>query len=243
MSIEFKPTAGTVDFGVAVSSSPNVIHINDGLLPQRPGDYTFGTYLPTAPIKWYGSKADQYITFPPVVQAKLLPTYAGPTDAVLAPAQPGDAGVDLYASEDVILQPGERKLIPTGICIALPEGYEAQVRPRSGNAIKLGLTVLNSPGTIDEGYRGEIKVIALNTNPVVTSAFVDVLLDVLSGESGPEDAVEQFDLDTHDGTIKIEKGQKVAQLVIAKYARPVVKVVKELGATVRGTGGFGSTGG
>ena len=77
-------------------------------------------------------------------------------------AHDGDAGVDLYSVEDVTLEPGERKLVPTGLKIAFPRGYEAQVRPKSGLAIKQGLSVLNTPGTVDHGYRGEVGVIAVN---------------------------------------------------------------------------------
>lgn len=79
-------------------------------------------------------------------------------------ANPGDAGLDLYAAEDVSLQPGERHLIPTGLALAIPEGYAGFVQPRSGLAIREGLTIVNTPGLIDSGYRGEIKVIALNTD-------------------------------------------------------------------------------
>lgn len=77
-------------------------------------------------------------------------------------AHKGDAGVDLYSAEDMALKPMERKLVPTGIKIAVPNGYEAQVRPKSGIAINNGITVLNTPGTIDSGYRGEVMVITIN---------------------------------------------------------------------------------
>jgi len=77
-------------------------------------------------------------------------------------AHPGDSGFDLFASETVSLKPGERKLVPTGIKVSLPAGFEAQVRPKSGLALKHGISVLNTPGTIDSGYRGEIKVILVN---------------------------------------------------------------------------------
>ncbi|MBI5389664.1 dUTP diphosphatase [Candidatus Woesearchaeota archaeon] len=77
-------------------------------------------------------------------------------------AHPGDAGLDLYAAEDCVLQPLERKLVPTGIQIAVPTGFEAQVRPRSGLALKKGLSIVNTPGTIDAGYRGEVGVICIN---------------------------------------------------------------------------------
>jgi dUTP pyrophosphatase len=112
--------------------------------------------------------------------------------------------------EEVIsLAPGQRALVPTGLFIEIPEGYEAQVRPRSGLALKRGLTVLNSPGTIDADYRGEVGVILVN----------------LSQE-------EQ----------RIEKGERVAQLLFAPVARAELVEVEALGETERGSGGFGSTG-
>ena len=81
-------------------------------------------------------------------------------------AHPGDAGMDLYSAEEHVLKPGERKLIPTGIKIALPSGYEAQIRPKSGLALKHGISIVNTPGTIDEGYRGIVGVIAINHGDV-----------------------------------------------------------------------------
>ena len=126
-------------------------------------------------------------------------------------ATAGSAGMDLYANitAAITLQPLERALLPTGISIALPQGYEAQVRPRSGLAIKRGLTCLNSPGTIDSDYRGEIKVILVN----------------LSNEAQT-----------------IERGERVAQLVVAQYTQVSWQLVGELERSVRGAGGFGSTG-
>lgn len=121
------------------------------------------------------------------------------------------AGVDLEAAVDapVTLKPGERQLIPTGLAIALPEGYEAQIRPRSGLAFKNGVTVLNSPGTIDADYRGEVKVILANLG---NEAFT------------------------------VERGMRIAQMVIAQYSRVSFNVVEKLDETARGAGGFGSTG-
>ncbi|MFH1158778.1 MAG: dUTP diphosphatase [Pseudomonadota bacterium] len=121
------------------------------------------------------------------------------------------AGLDLEAAVDahVILKPGERTLAPTGIAIALPEGYEAQIRPRSGLSAKNGVTVLNSPGTIDADYRGEIKVILINLG------------------------AEPF---------TIERGMRIAQMVIAPYTRILCNAVDRLDETERGSGGFGSTG-
>lgn len=121
------------------------------------------------------------------------------------------AGMDLRANlaEPVLLRPLERAMIPTGLYIALPEGYEAQVRPRSGLAAKKGITVLNTPGTIDADYRGEIRVILVNLSA--------------------EDFV-------------IEPGERIAQMVVARHERVEWEAVDELEETLRGTGGFGSTG-
>ena len=121
------------------------------------------------------------------------------------------AGMDLTANldEEIVLKPLERKLIPTGLSIELPEGYEAQVRPRSGLAYKNGITVLNSPGTIAADYRGDIGVILVN----------------LSNEE-----------------FSIKDGERIAQLVIAKHATNCWELVENLSDTIRGEGGFGSTG-
>lgn len=124
-------------------------------------------------------------------------------------AHPGDAGLDLFSVEEVTIEPGKRKLVATGISIELPKNTEAQVRPRSGLALKYGVTVLNSPGTIDEGYRGEIKVILIN-----------------HGE-------EAF---------KINRGDKIAQMVIMPVLTVEIKEVEILNDSERGEGGFGSTG-
>lgn len=123
----------------------------------------------------------------------------------------GSAGMDLHASleKDVLLQPMERILIPTGLQIALPMGYEAQIRPRSGLAMKQGITCLNTPGTIDSDYRGEIKVILIN----------------LSTE--PQ---------------QIKNGDRIAQMVIAKYEQIHWQLVDSLDESIRGEMGFGSTG-
>ena len=121
------------------------------------------------------------------------------------------AGADLCAAvrEQLTLLPGARALVPTGFSIALPHGYEAQVRPRSGLAVRSGITCLNSPGTIDADYRGELCVVLANlgTEPVV-----------------------------------IRRGDRIAQLVVAPVSRAVFEAVDELPPTVRGNGGFGSTG-
>lgn len=121
------------------------------------------------------------------------------------------AGMDLTAAidSDIILKSGESSLIKTGLSIALPEGFEAQIRPRSGLAYKSGITVLNTPGTIDADYRGEIGVILINHSK-------------------------------QDFTI--ERGMRIAQMVIAPYSRAEWNVVEDLDETARGEGGFGSTG-
>lgn len=125
-------------------------------------------------------------------------------------AHVGDAGMDLYAAEDVELVPFERTLVPTGIAVAIPEGYAGFVQPRSGLAIKRGLSLVNTPGLIDSHYRGEIKVIAINLDPAQP--------------------------------ISITRGDKIAQFVIQPVAYADLVEVEELDETVRGEGGFGSTG-
>ena len=119
------------------------------------------------------------------------------------------AGFDVHSAENITLEPGMRKLVATGFAVALPDGWEMQVRPRSGLAFKNGLTVLNSPGTIDADYRGEVKVLLLNTS---------------------------------DEAFEIERGMRIAQLVITEVKPVSFKEVLELSETNRGAGGFGSTG-
>ncbi|WP_370676259.1 dUTP diphosphatase [Pleomorphomonas sp. PLEO] len=121
------------------------------------------------------------------------------------------AGVDLVAAveQPLTLSPLGRALVPTGLAMALPSGYEAQVRPRSGLAAKHGVTVLNSPGTVDADYRGEVKVILINLS---------------------------------DTPFTIVRGERIAQMVIAPVSRVRFAETEALDATVRGTGGFGSTG-
>ena len=124
-------------------------------------------------------------------------------------ARPGDAGLDLRASETVKLEPGERRLVPTGLAIAIPEGHAGLVLPRSGLAMQKGVTVLNAPGLIDSGYRGELKVLLINHGPAV---------------------------------VAIERGERIAQLVIQAVARVRLVEVERLPDSARGEGGFGSTG-
>ena len=124
-------------------------------------------------------------------------------------AHSGDSGMDLFANEAAELQPGERKLVRTGIAVAVPKGFEAQVRPKSGIALKDGISVLNTPGTVDSGYRGEVGVILINLGSKAQ---------------------------------KIEKGKKIAQMIISRVEEASVEVVEELDETRRGSGGFGSTG-
>jgi dUTP pyrophosphatase len=140
---------------------------------------------------------------------KLLVKRLTPTAVLPAYAHPGDAGLDLFADAAASLEPGERKLIGTGISIQLPPDTEAQVRPRSGLALKHGISVVNTPGTIDQGYRGEIGVILINHGAV------------------------RFD---------VHAGMKIAQLIVAPCLTVTVEEAGDLGGTVRGEGGFGSTG-
>ena len=123
----------------------------------------------------------------------------------------GSSGLDLIANIDkeIILKPNERTLVPTGLAVAIPENYEIQVRPRSGLAAKNGISVLNTPGTVDADYRGEIKVILINLS------------------------LENF---------KIEPGQRIAQMVLCPVVKAELVEVDTLPESVRGSGGFGSTG-
>lgn len=142
------------------------------------------------------------------VPVKVLPHGEGLELPVYATE--GAAGMDVVSAEDVTIAPGARHAVATGLAVAIPYGFEIQVRPRSGLALKHGITVPNTPGTIDSDYRGELKVILINHG------------------------AESFD---------IRRGDRVAQLVLAPVTRASWLPVDELDETVRGEGGFGSTGG
>ncbi len=145
----------------------------------------------------------------PALPVSTLPHFAGLE--LPAYATTGAAGLDLQAAvgAPVVIPPGGRSLIPTGLAMAVPVGFEAQVRPRSGLALKHGLTLLNSPGTIDSDYRGEVQVILANLGQ---AAFT------------------------------VERGMRIAQLVLARVEQVAWQPVMELPASGRGVGGFGSTG-
>jgi dUTP pyrophosphatase len=126
-------------------------------------------------------------------------------------ARPGDAGADLVAREPAVLRRGGgRALVPTGIALALPEGYAGFVQPRSGLALRHGVTCLNTPGLIDSGYRDELRVLLVNTDP--------------------------------DEDYRVERGDRIAQLVLQRVEQAAFTPVAALDATDRGTGGFGHTG-
>jgi dUTP pyrophosphatase len=159
---------------------------------------------------------------------------SSPGDAGLATAHPGDAGIDLIACEEAILPPGGRVSVSAGIRIALPPGVEAQVRPRSGQALRRGLSCLNSPGTIDPGYRGPVRVILHNSAPAVTETEL---------EGPPEGLAKRIAAGIAARTVRIERGERIAQLVFARFERPPIEIVDHLPEdTARGAGGFGSTG-
>lgn len=136
---------------------------------------------------------------------RLDPTVTLPTYAYA-----GDAGLDLRANEDVVLAPHERRLVGTGLAVAIPDGYAGFVQPRSGMALRLGLSMANTPGLVDSQYRGELKVCAVNLD-----------------DAEP---------------IVIEKGDRIAQLVVQKVPLVSIVEVDELDGTDRGSGGFGSSG-
>jgi dUTP pyrophosphatase len=145
---------------------------------------------------------DQHLTVPVVLDdGATMPSYA----------HPGDAGADLSCAHDVTLGPGERATVSTGVRIALPEGYAAFVHPRSGLAAHHGVTVLNAPGTVDAGYRGELRVTLLNTDPRTP--------------------------------VVLHRGDRIAQLVVQRVEQVTFVEAAELPVSVRGAGGFGSTGG
>ena len=125
-------------------------------------------------------------------------------------AHHGDAGYDLYAVEPVRIEPGERASVGTGIAVAIPDGWAGLVLPRSGLAARHGITLPNAPGLIDSGYRGEVRVLLLNTDPR-----------------------EPFE---------VSAGDRIAQLLLVRHEEPEVIEVESLDETVRGTGGFGSSG-
>ena len=143
-------------------------------------------------------------------QAVRVDVIRGEPDLALpAYARAGDAGLDLVAAAAVTLSPGGREMVPTGLRVAIPEGYAGLVLPRSGLALRAGVTVLNAPGLIDSGYRGEIGVLLINHGAV---------------------------------PVGIARGERIAQLVIQPVARATLVEVRELEASQRGGGGFGSTG-
>jgi dUTP pyrophosphatase len=126
-------------------------------------------------------------------------------------AHPGDAGADLCTTVDVRLEPGERALVPTGIALALPEGYVGLVHPRSGLAARCGVSIVNTPGTVDAGYRGEVKVLLVNLDPLQP--------------------------------VRLSAGDRIAQLVVQRVEHAAFREVEALPDSVRGAGGYGSTGG
>ncbi|MDX6327382.1 MAG: dUTP pyrophosphatase [Nocardioidaceae bacterium] len=148
-----------------------------------------------------GNEADVEIGVRRLDPSAPVPTYA----------HPGDAGADLTTTVDVRLEPGERALVPTGISIALPHGYVALVHPRSGLAARCGLSIVNSPGTVDAGYRGEIKVALVNLDP--------------------------------REPVVLQRGDRIAQLVVQRVEEARFVEVDALPGSVRGEGGYGSTGG
>lgn len=164
---------------------------------SRSGRYRLGVTAPIPPAE----PADLLIEVVRLDADLPLPSYA----------HPGDAGADLVTTVDVTLTPGERALVPTGIALALPLGYVALVHPRSGLAARHGLSIVNTPGTVDAGYRGEIKVLLVNLDPRTP--------------------------------IELRRGDRIAQLVIQRVEQAQFVEVDRLPDSVRGDGGYGSTGG
>ena len=146
-------------------------------------------------------------------------------------AHPDDSGMDVYAVDDYVIHPGETKLIPTGIKMAVPNGYEIQIRPKSGRALKTKMRIANSIGTVDAGFRGELQVIIENIEPPIKDITYDfddngrpIITSILRGSD-----------------MTIGKGEKFAQLVLMEVPKAVLFQVENLDNTERGNGGFGST--
>ncbi|WP_037333466.1 dUTP diphosphatase [Saccharomonospora piscinae] len=142
---------------------------------------------------------------------QVLISRVDPDVTVPSYAHPGDAGADLVTTSDVRLEPGERTVVGTGVAVALPDGYAGFVHPRSGLAARTGLSIVNAPGTVDAGYRGEIRVCLVNLDP--------------------------------REPIALRRGDRIAQLVVQRVERAEFVEVEQLDETVRGAGGYGSTGG
>jgi dUTP pyrophosphatase len=166
-----------------------------------------------------------------------LPTYAhGPEE---------DAGMDLYAAEDIIILPNVPTPVRTGLSIELPAGYEGQIRPRSGLAAKHGITIPNSPGTVDPGYRGEIKVILLwdGHNPLHFRTKDPRVGYTHYSAKDREEALRVKAATLEDEPVFVVwSGDRIAQLVVAQYQAVEWEEVSELAETGRGAGGFGSSG-
>ena len=146
-------------------------------------------------------------------------------------AHPDDSGMDVYAVDDYVIHPGETKLIPTGIKVAVPNGYEIQIRPKSGRTLKTKMRIANSIGTVDAGFRGELQVIIENIEPPIKDITYDfddngrpIITSILRGSN-----------------MTIGKGEKFAQLVLMEVPKAVLFQVENLDDTERGNGGFGST--
>jgi dUTP pyrophosphatase len=188
-----------------VSSAPDAVR--DDAVPNSVSDDVPPGDVPPVDDEQF---APHLVHEVPILVSRLRPD----TDADLplpAYALPGDAGADVVAAEPLTLGPGERAVLPTGLAIAVPAGYAAFVHPRSGLAARAGLGLVNAPGTIDSGYRGEVKIIVIN----------------------------------HDSSqsLHLDRGERVAQLVIQPVAHARFVEVDDLPDSVRGAGGHGSTGG
>ena len=169
-------------------------------------------------------------------------------DAVIPKyAKPNDSGFDLVATEDVIIQPGETALVPTGLAFEIPTGYELQVRPRSGVSLKTKLRVANSPGTVDSSYRGEVKVII--DNIAMPSFYMNETYMTIGLEFGSRpkslDGSRMLGVpsDEQSETYIIRKGDRIARGIIAPVVHAnLIETDEDLTETSRGSGGFGSSG-
>lgn len=167
----------------------------------------------------------QVVLIKRLVEHAIVPTYG----------RDGDVGFDFYASEDTYIEPGQTVAVPTGIAFQIPQGYEIQIRPRSGLSASHKLRIPNAPGTVDTGYRGEVKVLVENTN--YEGAGYDTQVRLIDGTSHGT-----FPDHHRKGTYLVRRGDRIVQGVLNEAPRAIFEEVDEVEDSERGDKGFGSTG-
>lgn len=224
--IAFKTNGGTIEqIDEMVNNFYNVMNEKDLELSVIRREFLIQFFsIVVNAFKEAEGLAEQLIRIPiELTDTAKMPTYA----------HTGDSGMDLYSTEDITILPGATVLVPTGIKMAIPPGYEIQVRPKSGISSKSKLRVANTPGTVDSSYRGEIKVIIEN----IEAPIQDIEYEF---EAGGDIKIKSI---LHGKEAYVHAGEKIAQLVLMKVPKAVLFEVGEISEdTTRGEGGFGSTG-